>query len=53
MERIVIIGLLAALWGVAWCQDGPEPPDPYQTATEPWIGPAPVPVMEQVFPGSN
>ena len=49
MERIVIIGLLAALWGVAWCQDGPEPPDPYQTATEPFVGPAAVPVMEQVF----
>jgi hypothetical protein len=50
MDRLLTLSLLLMLAAaVAWAQQDPAPPDPYRTAAEPWIGSAPVPVMEQVF----
>ncbi len=49
MERTALLAILSVLVTSAWCQEETGVPNPYRTSPEPWIGPAPVPVMEQVF----
>ena len=48
MQSLAIIAVLLSLMIVSTGLAA-DLPNPYQVKAEPWIGPAPVPLMEQVF----
>ena len=48
VERLLVLALVCVALGGVTGRAGALP-DPYRRSEEPWIGPAPVPVMEQVF----